>query len=267
MRTPLAYAELSPVTNFTPTQVVYVTIDLVEQQDAPRRMPFRSAPTERFDDPDGLLAAWREYEERVLALLRSGVQLPVVLAECPALHCLAPFDRSDLKPYLARFDDGARANADELYAIAERSADDEQRAAAMFLLAHTRDAGRLLPVLGRAVFDPASGVRNNAMRVMWFMAATHPELDFPIHDVIAAMDFPSSSDRNKAALVVAMLAGRSKYRDVIHAEAAPIALRLLRLEQPNNHDPAYRILVAVSGEHFGERDYAAWQRWAAERGG
>jgi hypothetical protein len=39
---------------------------------------------------------------------------------------------------------------------------------------------------------------------------------------------------------------------------------VLRLAQPNNHDPAYEILMQVSGETFGERDYAAWERWAAE---
>jgi hypothetical protein len=44
-------------------------------------------------------------------------------------------------------------------------------------------------------------------------------------------------------------------------------LRLLKLEQPNNHDPAYRILRTVSGENFGERDYAAWERWAAQSRG
>jgi hypothetical protein len=262
---PLAYAKVSLVVNFSPTQVMYVTIDVVEQKDAARRMPFRPAPTERFDDPDGLLAAWHEYEQKVLALLQSGAQLTVAMAKCPALHCVAPFDRPELEPYLARFDDGARKNADALFAIAERSADEEQRATAMFLLAHTNDAERLLPVLGRAIFDPASGVRNNALRVLLFLASTHPELDYPIHDVIAAMDFPAATDRNKAALVTAVLARRPKYRDVIRAEAVPIALRLLRLTQPNHHDPAYQILTAVSGERFGERDYAAWQRWAAER--
>jgi hypothetical protein len=37
----------------------------------------------------------------------------------------------------------------------------------------------------------------------------------------------------------------------------PVALRLLRLAKPNNHDPAYEILRKVSGETFGDRDYAA----------
>ena len=63
---------------------------------------------------------------------------------------------------------------------------------------------------------------------------------------------------------MAALAGQAKYRDTIRAEAVPAALRLLKLEKANNHDPAYEILKQVSGEGFGERDYAAWERWAAE---
>ena len=36
---------------------------------------------------------------------------------------------------------------------------------------------------------------------------------------------------------------------------------MLRLGQPNNHDYAYRILKAISGQQFGERDYQAWETW------
>jgi hypothetical protein len=102
------------------------------------------------------------------------------------------------------------------------------------------------------------------MRVLMQMAQTHPELEFPVRDLVAAFDFPSSSDRNKAGYTLAALAAQPRYRDAIRTGAVPIALRVLRLAQPNNHDPAYEILMQVSGETFGERDYAAWERWAAE---
>jgi HEAT repeat protein len=139
----------------------------------------------------------------------------------------------------------------------------EQRANALFVLAHTNDARRLLPVLANAIYDPASVVRNNAMRVLMQMAQTHPELEFPVRDLVAAFDFPASSDRNKAGYTLAALAGQPRYRAAIR-EAVPVALRVLRSEKPNNHDPAYQILTQISGETFGERDYAAWERWAAE---
>ena len=38
-------------------------------------------------------------------------------------------------------------------------------------------------------------------------------------------------------------------------------LAMLRLQQPNNHDFAYLILKAISGQSYGERDYSAWEAW------
>ena len=262
---PLAYFEIGVTLDFGPPQQVDVTIDVVEKSDETRRMPFRAAPTQALDDPGGVLALWMEYEQKMYQLALAGAPMRVDDDNCPVLHCIAPFDLPDLAPYLPRLNAGARQHEDELYEIAGDSADAEQRATALFVLAHTNDAQRLAPVLGRAIYDPSGGVRNNAMRVLMFLAQRRADLDFPIQDLILALDFPSSADRNKAAYTVAGLAGQSKYRDIIREEAVPAALRLLKTEKPNNHDPAYEILKEVSGETFGERDYAAWQRWAAGR--
>jgi hypothetical protein len=260
---PLAYFDLSITTDFGPPQQVHVTVDVVEQADAARRMPFRPAPTGQIADPDGLLAAWSEYQTKVFELGFAGTSLRIDADECPVLHCVAPFDLPALAPYLERFNDGARRHADDLYRIAAESGDAEQRANALFVLAHTNDAQRLLPVLANAIYDPASVVRNNAMRVLMQMAQTHPDLEFPVRDLVAAFDFPASSDRNKAGYTLAALAEQPRYRAAIR-EAVPVALRVLRSEKPNNHEPAYQILTQISGETFGDRDYAAWERWAAE---
>ena len=87
-------------------------------------------------------------------------------------------------------------------------------------------------------------------------------LDAPLGDLIAALDFPTSSDRNKAGYTLAALAAQPRYRAAIRDGAVPIALRVLRLLQPNNHDPAYEILQLVSGDSYGDRDCAAWEGWA-----
>jgi len=264
-RTPLAHFEIGVTLNFGPPQQVDVTIDVVEKADEARRMPFRTAPTQELDDPGGLLALWAEYEQKMYQLALAGTPMTVDDSNCPALHCIAPFDVPELAPYLQQFNEGARRHEAELYAVAANSADTSQRAEALFVLAHTNDARRLAPVLGRAIYDPNSGVRNNAMRVLMFLAQRGAEVDFPIRDLIAALDFPSSADRNKAAYTVAALAGQAEYRDTIRAEAIPAALRLLKLEKANNHDPAYMVLTQTSGEAFGDRDYGAWERWAASR--
>ena len=261
-RVPLAFFEIHTTADFGPPPQLDVTIDVVELADAARRMPFRSSPTGEFQDPDGLLAAWDEYTQKLYELAIAGTSMAVRAADCPALHCVAPFALPELAPYLARFDAGARKHEDMLYRIATQSADPEQRANALFLLAHTDNAARLQPVLARAIYDRDSDVRNNAMRVLWFMALEGVDVNYPVHDLVAALDFPSSSDRNKAGVALTVLADDPKYRDTIRAEAVPAALRLLRLRQVNNHDPAYQILKKVSGQTFGDRDYQAWDRWA-----
>jgi hypothetical protein len=58
--------------------------------------------------------------------------------------------------------------------------------------------------------------------------------------------------------------GVKLYRQVIK-QAGPTLIKLLELEQPNNHDFVYSILKQVSGKDLGERDIAAWQRWLAEQ--
>jgi len=264
-RAPLAYFNLGVTLDFGPPQQVDVTIDVVEKVDEARRMPFRAAPAQDLDDPGGALALWAEYQQRMYELALAGAPMQVDDSNCPVLHCIAPFDLPELAPYLPRLNAAAEQHEDALYALARDSADAEERATALFLLAHTNDVQRLTPLLSRAIYDPNGGVRNNAMRVLMFLAQKRADVDFPIRDLIAALDFPSASDRNKAAYTVSGLADQPRYRDVIRTDAVPVALRLLRTEQVNNHLPAYEILTKVSGEAFGERDYAAWERWAAAR--
>ena len=114
-----------------------------------------------------------------------------------------------------------------------------------------------------SVQDPSSSVRNNALRVLAFIALKQDSVSIPIEPVLRALDYPATSDRNKAAGVLLGLAGRPENREAI-LSAAPVLLRLLRLEQPNNHDSAYRILQELSGEDFGERDYDSWEAWVEQ---
>lgn len=260
---PLAYFQVGMTTDFGPPQRYHLSIDVVEQADAARRMPFRAAPTEDLPDPGGVLAVWREYEQKMFELAFAGAPLALAFDECPVLHCAAPFDFPELAPYLPRLNDGARRHEGELYRVAADSADASARATALFVLAHTENVERLMQALAQAIYDPSGGVRNNAMRVLMFLAQKRPDLDFPLDDLIEALDFPASSDRNKAGSTLAVLAAQPRYRERLRA-AVPTALRVLRLEEPNNHDPAYEILKHVSGESFGDRDYAAWERWAAQ---
>lgn len=185
---------------------------------------------------------------------------------CEVLHCVVPFTpHPELLPYLALFNDKVRRNELALYNIVARDSSAVSRGNAVFLLGHSTDANRLLPALGRAIYDPSAYVRNNAMRVMSHIAERQPELAYPIEDLVRAMDFPTATDRNKAAYTLTKLIKSKRHREQIAASALPHALRALRLEQPINHEPALELLRDISGENIGARDYAAWDRWYAQR--
>jgi hypothetical protein len=237
----------------------YLTIDLVDEGDRERRMPFAPEPAGSFEDPDGLLAAWGEYEQLGWPFLTAGkIQQPV---RCPAFHCVFGFDEPELAPYEDRFESGVPANRDRLVQILESDADEGNRATAAFLLAHLDDGEDVVALMLDSFTDGSSVVRNNAMRVVALLAGNHAEIEVPLGPAIRALDYPSTTDRNKAAAIIEARCGRPEYRETILRDAGPRLLEMLALWQPNNHDYAYQILTKVSGESFDKRDHESWAAW------
>ena len=96
------------------------------------------------------------------------------------------------------------------------------------------------------------------------IALHHPEVDIPIEPVIEALRFPSTTDRNKAVATLHRLLERpdgAKLRGRVTLEAGSVLLAMLRLAQPNNHDYAHKVLMSISGQRYGDRDYTSWQAW------
>ena len=257
-----AWGRVSRIIYFRqPKNETYVTIDVVEPADRARRMPFDAPPTEDLPDVDGLAAAWDAYEAKGLELLRTHAMAPRRV-ECNAFHCLFGFDHPDLARYGTLFAERVPARRAELLRILHRAKDEDRRAAAAFLIAHLPDGNEVVAELLPALHDPSAVVRNNAMRVLQAIAHDHGEIAIPIEPALAALDYPETSDRNKALAIVDGLAERPESRAAIRAHGR-VLLALLALEQPNNHDYAYSILKKVSGQSFGERDYTTWEHWLA----
>jgi hypothetical protein len=257
-----AWGRVSAITYFRPAgNQTYVTLDVVEPADRERRMSFDAPPTEDLPDVDGLAAAWDAYEAKGLELLRTHA-MPPQRVECGAFHCLFGFEHPELAKYGALFAEHVPARRAELLGLLHRAKDDDRRAAAAFLIAHLHDGNEVVAELLPALRDPSAGVRNNAMRVLQDIAHNHAEIAVPVEPALAALDYPETSDRNKALAIVDGLADRPENRAAI-VRHGRVLLALLALEQPNNHDFAYSILKKVSGESFGERDYAAWGQWLA----
>ena len=240
----------------------YLTIDIVDRRDEERRMPFRKRPTARYPDPGGLIAAWEAYASKELELLSRG-QLRPPPADCPSFHCLGDPRQPELRPLAAAFA-AVPDHGDELAVILRDDARDSYRASAAFLLAYLTDGNTVVADMVPAIHDSSALVRNNALRVLAEIALHHPEVDIPIAPVIEALSFPATSDRNKAAATVFRLAARpdgAKLHRQIARDAGRVLLAMLQLAQPNNHDFAYKVLKEISGQSYGERDYAAWRVW------
>lgn len=236
----------------------YLTIDFVDRADAVRRMPFLPIPTGSYPDPEGLIADWRTYE--AIALAHPSRRRN----DCPAFHCIGDDTHADLKNFVARFAARVPAHVEELATILRDDKDGRHRAAAAYLLAYSKDGPALVKLLLPAFRDGEALVRNNVMRVVADIALYHPNVDVPVERVLEALNYPATSDRNKAAAILNGLLlrpdGAHSHR-VIAEHAGATLLAMLRLRQPNNHDYAYRILKAISGQQFGERDYQAWETW------
>lgn len=263
----LGWVQLSLITYFQPEgQQSYLTIDAVERADMASRLAFRPVPQGSVQDPAGLIAAWKEYEATFFGLLQRN-EISPQRVDCPAFHCLGGYNHEKLKPFGERFVRDVPANEAQLIRVLQEDKDDENRGAAAFLLAHIKDGKKLVALLLPVLDDPGATARNDAMRVLWDVAQFHPEIDIPLEPLLRALNGPTTTDRNKAAAVLADLVARPDgarhYHEVIR-QAGPTLLKLLALEQPNNHDFAYHILQQVSGKDLGERDVAAWQRWLAE---
>jgi len=258
-----ALVGISSIQYYTPGKPVYVTIDVVDEKDRASRMDFMARPRGEFADPDNLFEQWKEYEKAGFALLSKGeLNYNFQKDKCPALHCIFVFEHPDLKKYEELFRVGAMKHKALLAEILRQDKNDEHRGLAAYLLAHAGSAEEIAPLMLASIRDPGSYVRNSVLRVLIFVAAREKDARIPLGPIIKAIDYPETTDRNKALYVLDGLAARPENKAQIAREAGRRLVALLKLEQPNNHDPAYSILKNISGKSFGERDYKSWERWA-----
>jgi hypothetical protein len=72
----------------------YLTVDMVDEDEA-WRLKFLPEPGGHPEDPEGLVARWRAYEDRAWALLRRG-ELDLSKPVCRVTHCSLGFGHPEL---------------------------------------------------------------------------------------------------------------------------------------------------------------------------
>jgi hypothetical protein len=239
---------------------IYFTIDIVDIKDKNRLSLFNANPTKSFRDPDNLISQWGKYEQTAFDIAYRTKIFPA-FKNCPAYHCVFGFEHPLLQKYQPIFEKEVPKQKLKLIEILRQDKDYNKRAAAAYLLAHIKNGGELIKILIPSMYDSNELVRNNVMRVIALALRKVKNVDFPIEKVVAALDFPDETNRNKALAIISELATQPRYAKYIKENASQQIMDNLRMIQPNLHDTAYLILLGLSGQTFGERDYTSWERW------
>ncbi len=221
-------------------------------------------PADDVPDPDGLLASWREYE-----MIGSALDYDGQIAEspkCPAHHCLYGFDHPKLRPYGEKFAQKVPADRAELIKVLRTDKDAKKRASAAYLLAHLPDAREVLETLLPQLRDPSANVRNSVMRVVALMAEQGEAQSLSLGPVLPFLASPVLTDRNKAASIVAALAGDKRNRKLLIHRSGCDLVRLTELKQTNQTEFARGALVKLRGADLKPSNPAAWRKWLKAQG-
>ncbi|MBY0371760.1 HEAT repeat domain-containing protein [bacterium] len=257
------FAEWSIIQYFQPDGLaMHITLDVVEQADVARRMPFLAAPNENIPDPDGLIKQWMEYETIALELVENGSIQPEK-DRCVALHCPFGHKHDKLKKFEKIFVDGVKKNAAALMQVQTRDRHPEARGAATYLLAYlSSDKKKVVDAMVDRIRDPDPLVRNNALRVLGDIAEFHPEVPIPLKPLVPVLDFPRVSDRSKALYAILLLALNSnEVRAELLRSSVPTLISLMECKQPDHRDLAHTILRKISGKDFADNDIRPWVAW------
>lgn len=260
-----AYLNITPII-YIGDNVIHISVDAVDKQDQYRMKMFFPEPKKSFPDPDGLLAIWQAYETKCQSIIYKEKRTAIVNS-CPVYHCLCGFDEPAVRQYKDLFINAVPQHEQALVTILREDKDFKKRAAAAYLLAHIKNGKKLIALLAPSMYDPDHNVRNSVMRVLGEALEKIKVDHFPIDRAVQALDFPDTTDRNKALHIVqALIKQNSMYAIYIKQHAAVWLLAMLKQHQPNEHILAYDILKQLSGKHYPEHDYKAWAGWVKQQG-
>jgi hypothetical protein len=243
----------------------YTTIDIVPSSEIVRipKSPKRKINKELALDTETkkLFKLWGEYNEENINLINKG-GFSSKKRTCPVVHCTWGFDKKERIVYLPKFKSFANKNKKLLMNIIEVSPNDEERGDALFILAHSDDYQSTASFLFNYIDDASDLVRNNSMRVIGGILSVHKVKHVALKRILDALNYPLVADRNKAAYVLYNIAHNdaTTHKQII-TQSGEVLIKLLKLQQPNNHDIAYRILKDISRQNYSERDYQHWQSW------
>ncbi|HEX3526884.1 MAG TPA: HEAT repeat domain-containing protein [Thermoanaerobaculia bacterium] len=255
--------EITVVHSFEPNAPAHLTFNITLASKKPA-VEYLPEPKDEVQDPDGLLASWKEYEKLGKMLDFAG-EIPDFPA-CPVHHCLFGFDHLKLRAFGEKFSRLVPVDRDALIKVLQTDKDEKDRAAAAYLLAHLHGAQDVLSALLPRLRDPDARVRNSILRVVAIMAEHGEANTVDIEPILPFLVSQSLTDRNKAVSIVAALAGNRSRRKLLMQRSGCDLVRLLETEQPNQSLYAHEALVKLHDTDLGAKSPALWRRWLKSQG-
>lgn len=243
----------------------YSTLDIVQKNDS-SRLPRSSIQhekklTRKSAALKKLFKIWNNYTNRTLTLMNES-KFDMKARSCPVIHCTWGFDDKELKNEVPELKAGVSKYKDQLIDIIKYSNNDEERGQAIFILANTQEYHEIAQLMISLINDPSELVRNNSMRVLGAILSKYDIHSLDIHNILLALNYPYTTDRNKAAYVLWDMVRKDRsIHSLVIIDSGTTLINLLKLQQPNNHDYAYLILREISHQNYSEHDYQHWQQW------
>jgi hypothetical protein len=258
-----SFLQMSTVYYPSDNNKAFTTIDIVEANEKFRlpKSPIRIGKKKwvKSKEISELYQLWNSYTQHNMQLMQTNKSKS---KPCPVIHCTWGFDEKEKNLYLNKFSSGALKYKQQLEDIIKFSDNNSDREVAVFLLAHNTNYEEIANFLINYTDDSSEFVRNNAMRVLAAILGKHKLQNFPIEKIIAALNYPYTTDRNKAAFIIFNMVNNNKAtHKMVKNDAGKVLIKLLKLQQPNNHDFAYRILKIISGKKFKDDDIKSWENW------
>ncbi|KTD61694.1 HEAT repeat domain-containing protein [Legionella spiritensis] len=238
----------------------YTTIEVVKRNDKKRLRFINTSAMAVYQPGNDLINTMIDFENLELQLMINK-KLNSKQLSCPVFHCVSGFHHKKLKPYLKIFNDGAIKEKKLIVDTLNQDPDPERRAAAAFLMGHFKDPKEIISLLLPHVTDKNSKVRNNVIRVIGGTMSKSGIHDIDVNPFIELLDSPENTDRNKAFYVLLNAAESDKAKKLIIQKGGKKILKLLQLNQPNNHKLAYELLQKISSKNYDDGNVVAWENW------
>jgi len=223
-------------------------------------LDLREPPESDLSLPADILDTYRRFGAALEAAVRRGVtgddltQGHSLMAD-PSTRALQE-----------QFPELARQYLGELRSVLRESNDDEQRAAAAYVIGYAPKKSDVVNDLQFALRDADPGVRNNASRALVAMAVLarlHPALEIKVSPTwfIEMLNSLSWTDRNKAVMALQIL---TDSRDAnilaqLRERALPALIEMARWKSLGHALPAYVLVGRVAGLAE-EQIQEAWSR-------